>query len=198
MPTLKTAQVVRLFAVNCMDWLYAENRLENINHHGANLAVSLRSFAKYIGIFLNTIVLPRVGTDSELDLGHYQLSSSADKQYVVIKRSKNRIPKTPSAYIDWVHWDIAPGADPRCVDTIYRRRQHCYVRQVGDTSLNERLSLAHISILSQVLVQSLFAITKRVDLSEKPLPAGEVRCRFGNYEMLYDHLMQEWRIWMRN
>lgn len=203
MPTLKTVQVVRLFAVNCMDWLYAENRLETMNYCGANLSVSLRSFSKYLEGFFNQVVRPRIGTDSELDLGHYQLSSNADKKYVAVRKSKNRLPTTPSGYIDWVDWDIprnanTVGAGCTCVGTIYKSRMYCFGSPVGDAILSHRLPQIHISVLSQVLVQSLFAITKGVNLGDKPLPDREVRCRFGNYEMLYDHLMQEWRIWMKS
>lgn len=201
MQQINTQQVVRKFATNCVDWLNKDSRLDNFNYHSRpKLSLSLSVFRQYLDKFLYHMVESRLGTDSEVDLGHYRLTSQADKNYVVVKRSKRRLPKTPAAYIGWVDWDIHRVEDTSTlsellVGFIYNQRNW----DADSTNLSSRISLMHASILSQVLVQSLFNLQDGgVDLVNKPLPSQDVRCRIGSYEMLYDHLMQEWRIWKKS
>jgi len=203
MQQINTQQVVRAFATNCVDWLNKDSRIADFNYNNrSKLWLSLEAFRQYLDKLLYHIVDARVGTDSDLDLGHYHLTCPANKNYVVVKRSKRRLPRTPAAYIGWVDWDIhqqlssSPTLSSLFVKVIYTG--------TGDwnptsTDLRHRLSLLHASILSQVLVQSLFNLQDGgVDLVNKPLPLQDVRCRIGSYEMLYDHLMQEWRIWKKS
>lgn len=201
MQQLNTQEVVRTFATNCVDWLNKDSRLAEFNHiSGAKLSLSLSTFRQYLDKFLYHMVESRVGTDSEVDLGHYHLTSQADKNYVVVKRSKRRLPRTPAGYIEWVDWDIHRPDDSSTVKAllvgdIYNH--HIWV--VNTSNLQGRISLMHASILSQVLAQSLFNLANGgVDLASKPLPSQDVRCRIGSYEMLYDHLMQEWRLWKKS
>ena len=200
MQKLKTREVVRQFATNCVDWLNKDSRLADFNYRSnPKLSLSLSAFRQYLDKFLYHIVDSRVGTNSEVDLGHYHLTSQAGKNYVVVKRSKRRLPRTPAAYIEWVDWDLHRRPDSALselfVGIIYGR--HSW--DADSTHFPHRLSLMHASILSQVLVQSLFNLHDGgVDLVNKPLPSQDVRCRIGSYEMLYDHLMQEWRIWTKS
>lgn len=198
---INTQQVVRKFATNCVDWLNKDSRLANFNFNCySKLSLSLEKFREYLDKLLYHLVESRVGTDSEVDLGHYHLTSQADKNYVVVKRSKRKLPKTPTAYIGWVDWDIhrienTSTLSQLLVGIIYRKG----IWDADSTDLSSRVSLMHASILSQVLVQSLFNLQDGgVDLINKPLPSQDVRCRIGSYEMLYDHLMQEWRLWKKS
>lgn len=203
MQQINTQEVVRKFATNCVDWLNKDSRLAEFNYNKRNkLWLSLEAFRQYLDKLLYSLVDDKVGTDSDLDLGHYHLTASSNKNYVVVKRSKRRLPKTPAAYIGWVDWDIHPQVLNR--DVLSSKFVKVIYNGSGDwdrvsTTLSHRLSLLHASILSQVLVQSLFNIQySGVDLVNKPLPSRDVRCRIGSYEMLYDHLMQEWRIWKKS
>lgn len=204
MQQLNTREVVRKVATNCVDWLNKDSRLVQFNYYKNRnkLWLSLEAFRRYLDKLLYHIVDARVGTDSELDLGHYYLTCPSNKNYIVVKRSKRRLPKTPAAYIGWVDWDIhrqsslSPALSSLFVAVIYNRSGGW---DPTSTNLTHRLSLLHASILSQVLVQSLFNLQDgEVDLVNKPLPSQDVRCRIGSYEMLYDHLMQEWRIWKKS
>lgn len=200
MQQINTQQVVRKFDTNCVNWLSKHSRIANFNYRSnPKLLLNLRAFRRYLDKFLYHMVESRVGTDSEVDLGHYHLTSQANKNYVVVKRSKRRLPRTPAAYIEWVEWDLHRRPDSSLSDLfvgiIYGR--HSW--DADSTHLPHRLSLMHASILSQVLVQCLFNIQDGgVDLINKPLPIQDVRCRIGSYEMLYDHLMQEWRLWKKS
>jgi len=201
MQKINTQQVVRKFATNCVDWLNKDSRLDNFNYNSSpKLSLTLSAFRQYLDKFLYNMVESRVGTDWEVDLGHYHLTSQASKNYVVVKRSKRKLPKTPAAYIGWVDWDIHRVEDTSTlsellVGIIYSQRNW----DADSTNLRSRISLMHASILSQVLVQSLFNLQDGgVDLASKPLPSQDVRCRIGSYEMLYDHLMQEWRLWKKS
>jgi hypothetical protein len=203
MQQINTQEVVQKFATNCVDWLNKDSRIVEFNYNKrSKLWLSLEAFRQYLDKLLYHIVDDRVGTDSELDLGHYHLTSSSNKNYVVVKCSKRRLPKTPAAYIGWVDWDIHPRALNR--DVLYSKFVKVIYTGSGEwdsvsTNLAHRLSLLHASILSQVLVQSLFNLQDGgVDLVNKPLPSQDVKCRIGSYEMLYDHLMQEWRIWKKS
>jgi len=200
MRELNTQQVVRLFATTCVDWLNEGSRLEDFNYNNYNkLWLSLGQFRRYLDKFLDDMVADKVGTDWEVDLGHYKLTSSEDKHYVVVKRSDRKLPKLPSSYIGWVDWDLreiglVSDIHGRYVSTMYHGN---YSWSANCGNVRGRLSLLHASLLSQVLVQALFNLLGKVDLASKPLPSEDVRCRIGSYEMLYDHLMQEWRIWKK-
>ncbi len=203
MQKLNTQEVVWKFATNCVDWLNKDSRLDNFNYNSSpKLSLTLSAFRQYLDKFLYNMVYNRIGTDSEVDLGHYHLTSQADKNYVVVKRSKRRLPQVPAKYIEWVDWDIHKEVPEGTrlyslfVKVIYNGSEKW---DTTSTNFNHRLSLLHASILSQVLVQSLFNLHEGgVDLVNKPLPSQDVRCRIGSYEMLYDNLMQEWRIWKKS
>jgi hypothetical protein len=203
MAQINTQEMVRTFATNCVRWLATDNRLQAIhcNHTTYRyLNLRLHDFRRYLDKALSFFVDSNVGTETELDLGHYTLTSHPEKSYVVVKRSKRRLPRMSTSYIGWVTWDLAEQEDPsviksRVVDQIYGYGSSWGLLNRG---LKSRLSLMHASILSQVLLQCLFNIDGPVDLLSKPLPSQDIKCRIGGYEMLYDHLVQEWRIWKKN
>ena len=101
MQELNTRTVVKQFATNCMDWLNKDLKLRTMNIGGNGLSLTLSAFRSYLDKFLSNMVEFRVSTDWELDLGHYHISCSADKNYAVVKRSKRRIPRTSAKYIEW-------------------------------------------------------------------------------------------------
>lgn len=202
---LNTQQLTHKFAYNCMEWLSVDKRFEVMQpekgYRRHPLKMSLRNFREYLHTTLEYLVGCRVGTDSEMDLGHYHLSSSADKEYVVIKRSKRRLPINVGSYLGWTDWDIKEVPDSthledRCVTAIYPGVLRTNY-QDGNT-LETRLGRIHAYVLSQVLLQGLVGFDREIDLSKKPLPTQEVQARFGNYIMLYDTQMEEWRIWLKN
>ena len=206
MLTFKTREVVRTVATNCVSWLSDNNRLQNMrqvagypgDYYGSNyIPLTLASFREYLDCVLKKLVESNIGKDTDIDLGYYKLSSDESSSHIVIKRSSRQLPKLPSSYVDWVDWDIPKGHASQsvyniCVNRVYKGRWNN-----SDTGLYNRLRLIHVCILSQVLLQCLFNLNGKVDLSSKPLPSRDLRCRVGSYEMLYDHLMQEWRIWKK-
>ena len=204
MKQINTLDTVRTFATNCVNWLDTNNRITtmatNHDYYAYTLNLALHNFRRYLDKVLELFVDERVGKDTELDLGHYTLVSRVDKPYVVIKKSKRRLPRMSTAYMGWTTWDIASlesnklELSSKAVEEIYGRATWS-----KDTkSMKSMISFMHASILSQVLLQSLFNIDGPIDLSSKPLPTQDIKCRVGRYEMLYDHLMQEWRIWKKN
>ena len=198
-----TKDLVFRVAFNCLNWLNTDDRLININYHGHShskqLNLNLGNFRSYLDKLFVFLVKSRVGTDTEVNLGHYTLTSRQDKKYVVVKRSKNRLPREPNAYVGWVDWDVKVAED-KVKTTYVSHIQTSYYAGwgYGSSSISKRLALVHVSILSQVLLQCLFGIDSKVDLTSKPLPTSDIKCRLGDFHMLYDHQMQEWRIWLKN
>lgn len=202
MQKMLTQEVVRKFSRNCNRWFYKGNHKDNFNCFGNNIVLlSQVKFREYMDKLLSYLVDQRIGTDTEVDLGHYRLISRSDLDYIVVKPAVRHLPKLPGSYVGWVDWDIKMSdteegriVDTKFVDTIYAGRAHLGSR----SSLGVSMSCVHISILSQVLLQCLFNIDGEVDLSKKPLPKRDVCCQVGKYVMVHDLMMQEWRIWKKS
>ena len=157
---------------------------------------------------LNLLAYNRVGTDSTLELGSYTVHSSQDKSYVVVKKSSKRLPRSLGKYAGWVDWDVWLR-DKYSHTSIIKELVMGYTGiileprafTVGSThdenSLPDRLAYVNASVVSQVLLQCLFNPLEKINLRDKPLPSEDLHCRIGMYRLVYDHLAQEWRLWMK-
>jgi len=194
MEKLNTDALVRKVGTRCIQWLEEDNRRCFIERQlrAERLNLTLLAFRHYLDDLLY-YVTSQVGLDDEKLLGTYVAVSQDDKEYVTVKRSSSRIPRTPRGYIEWVDWDIpregSPAASRYLWQPLYRYGSD------SPTKLKKGLNTFHKCGVSQALLQSLFGIGEPVDLNSKPLPTADLRCRLGNYILLYDHLAEEWRVW---
>lgn len=194
MEKLNTNALVRKVGTRCLQWMEKDERRHFIEGQlrAERLNLTLLAFRNYLNDLLY-YVTSQVGTDDEKLLGTYVVVSRDDKEYVTVKRSSSRIPRTPRSYIEWVDWDIpregSPVVSRYLWESLYKYNYH------SPTKLQKGLNTFYKCGVSQALLQSLFGIGEPVDLNSKPLPTADLRCRLGNYILLYDHLDEEWRIW---
>ena len=194
MEKLNTSALVRKVGTRCIGWMVEGNRKDSIETHqrAERLNLSLLAFRNYLDDLLH-FVTSHKGTDDEKLLGTYVVVSQEGKEYVTVKRSSSRIPRTPRGYIEWVDWDI-PREGGLGPSRYFWQSRYTY-GSYSPTKLQKGINTFHKCGVSQALLQSLFGIGEPVDLSCKPLPTSDLRCRLGNYILLYDHLAEEWRIW---
>lgn len=203
MEKINTNDMVRKVGIGCISWLAQNSRRDFIdkNCKGERLSLSLLAFRNYLDGLLFYLTR-HIGSDNEQLLGSYVVSSKEGKNYVTIKKSKSRLPRSVRSYINWVDWDIVLREGG--VATKYTRVTRFILQphQGSYTSshyggLRHGISTYFKCGLSQALLQSLFGLGQTVDLKSKPLPTDDLRCRVGNYTLLYDHLAKEWRIWKK-
>lgn len=189
-------------------WLDEDNRINMIEKHAWYYKVSLsyRSIRRYLNGTLRYIVHNNIGSDKVEDLGSYAITSKEGQNYVVIKRSKRRVPRSLGKYPEWADWDVklinkfAHNDTHKELELTYLWplfnsryiRNSCHIPH----DLSDLLTYSNLSIVSQMMLQCIFNPLEDVDLSSKPLPSDDLRCRVGRYNLLYDSTMQEWRIWM--
>ena len=203
--------MVEAFGSKAIDWMFdGRCRCYTIKQHlpGCRIALSKRAIRDYLDSMLNLLVHSRVGTDTELVLGSYTVSSSQGENHVVVKRSNKRLPRSFGKYAGWVTWDVRlrdKYSGPHNIKelvmdytgTILEQRLFTYNLYHNENSTSDRLAFVNASVFSQVLLQCLFNPLGKLDLLSKPLPVEDLHCRIGEYRLVYDHLDQEWRLWMQ-
>jgi hypothetical protein len=203
MAKINTDEMVRKVGTGCITWLRKNYRIDFIDRNciGERLSLSLPAFRSYLDGLLFYLT-KNIDSDSEQLLGSYVVSSKEGKNYVTIKKSKSRLPRSVRGYINWVDWDITlqeGGVATRYtrVTRFILQPYHTAYTLPHNVAPRQGLSTYFKCGLSQALLQSLFGLGQTVDLKSKPLPTEDLRCRVGNYILLYDHLAKEWRIWKK-
>ena len=207
---LATDIMVTKVGIKAIRWLYCgKNRNEFIRYHSDSRLrcnLSRRALRDYLNHTLAYIISSRRGTDTVEKLGYYTVTSNEGSNYVTVKRTPGRIPSNPGQFSSWVDWDVQTRAS-YTGDKIQQELELVFLRHVVEwyfcgplrykkEDTHSALLLSTLSVLSQIMLQGLFDPLGDLNLEGKPLPAEDLRCRVGNYHMLYDHLAEEWRLWM--
>ena len=197
-----TDHMVRKVGSSYIEWLEEGDRLETVKEVAWYIKpnLSLGAFRRYLDGVLHHITR-NIGKEHEQHLGYYTVYCSPDCGWATIKKSSGRIPRKMSSLMSWANWDVEIDVESK---TIVKNEYSVHVTQGIEkprwmsppSGLRSSLPLLFTGLSSHILLQSLLADPRDIDLTKTPLPREDLHCRVGKFKMTYDHLAEEWRVWL--